>query len=150
MNTPGESPEALRILCESMIRRAPIDPWTVWVLNDFVKLDNDTVVPFTTDYMLDSFAAYLKQCQPVYGSMRNACLVGDGTHDQTSQRLKKIVIGVIGTHFHRSQWSNTILPAIYCACAQESIVSVRLTIQALIHALRTRHDMDLHDYIKGW
>ena len=61
MMAPGESPEELNILCESMIRKSGCSVEQVWVMNDFVEVETRTVVLFICDHLIDSFLDFVKQ-----------------------------------------------------------------------------------------
>ena len=117
---------------------------------DHVSVHGETIVPFTTDYMVNQFGAFAVKGHAVYKSSKCIYLLGDATHNETSQGLKKLMIGAAGTHFHRSQWSNTILSAFYCACSQETKKVVNNTLQALDLALHKRFGLRLVDLVAGW
>ena len=120
MMAPGESPEELRMLCQSMIRKSGCIVEQVWVMNDFVETEPGTAVPFTCDHLLDSFLDFVKKGRSHQQATKFLRLIGNATYDETSQGLKKLVLGVAGTHFQNGKWSNTILPIVFVALSQES------------------------------
>ena len=61
----------------------------LWVSWDHTKVDNDeTCVPFSCDYAIDSFVKLIDESIPIYGP-RCIILTGDAAHDETDQKLKK-------------------------------------------------------------
>ena len=75
--------------------------------------------------------------------------IGDATHDESSQGLKKLVLGVAGTHFHNGKWQNTIIPIMFVVISQESKDILKLAMDALVACLRTRLDIELGDFVLG-
>ena len=75
---------------------------------------------------------------------------GDATHDKSKQRLKKMVLGVGGSHFVKGQWRNTIIPIMYVVCAQESTKCLELGLAALDAVLESRFGFKLNDVVAEW
>ena len=84
-------------------------------MNDFVRVDGETVVPFTADYMINNFKEFVKKGDSLFPSAKSLRFIGDATHNETCQGLKKMVLGVAGTHCVDGKWRNTILPVMYVA-----------------------------------
>ena len=109
-----------------------------------------TIVPFTTDHLLASCARFVHASVSHHGRVRCINIIGDGTHNQTSQGLKNIVLGLLGTHFNEGAWFNSIIPGVYTACHQETIVSLRQSVAAFVHGMQHHHSIDLKLYIAAW
>ena len=114
----GESPAELELLCDSLIRKVGDKPEKAWVMRDFVETKNGTSVPFTTDYMLDSFFNFCEKRLFLAPTGHFFRFIGDATHDESSQGLKKLVLGVAGTRFHNGKWQNTIIPIMFVVISQ--------------------------------
>ena len=147
---PGESPEEFNLLCESIIRKRGCSPDTVWVMNDFVRVDGDTVVPFTTDHLINNFKEFVKKGDSLFPSAKHLRFIGDATHNQTSQGLKKMVLGVAGTHCVNGKWQNTVLPIMYVACSQESKAVLDIAMAALVALVKTHLVFNLVDKVAEW
>ena len=121
----------------------------VWVMNDFVKTKGQTVVPFTTDYMMDNFKNFVMKGNSLFADAKYLKFIGDATHNQTSQGLKKMALGVAGTHFVNGRWRNTVLPIMYVACSQESKEVLKIAMDALVAAVQARLGFNTIDKIIG-
>ena len=77
------------------------------------------------------------------------CFVGDATHDQTKQRLKKLMMGFGGSHLKDGVWSNTVLPAIFNVIHQETKKALRITLECLERALRERYGIELKKVVES-
>ena len=102
------------------MRKVGDAPEKAWVMRDFVETKNGTCVPFTTDYMLDSFSTFVRKGRSLHQQSNFLRFIGDATHDESSQGLKKLVLGVAGTHFHNGKWQNTVIPIMFVVISQES------------------------------
>ena len=150
MMSPGESPEDLKILCQSMIRKSGCSVEQVWVMNDYVGTEPGTAVLFTCDHLLGSFLDFVKKGRSHHQAAKFLRLIGDATHEKTSQGLKKFVLGVAGTHFHNGKWANTILPIMFVALSQESKPNLKRAIDALIACVQLRLDINFVDLVLEW
>ena len=147
----GESPAELRLLCESMIHVSGIAPCKPWTDPRFtVTSFTETVVPFTTDHMLAAAMTFMQKGMSTYQRPRFLRLVGDATHDQSRQRLKKMVIGLAGTHFYRGQWHNTILPLVYILCAQETKVALQLGLDFIEAVFANYYHANFLSFVERW
>ena len=98
------------------------------------------VVPFCCDYMVSSVVNFINAGVSLHNtqSVNVIRLVGDATHDESHQRLKKLRLSFAGHHFAHGQWSNTQIPVMECACNDESVDAIKLTLHALAHVLLVR------------
>ena len=150
-DAPGESPEELRILCESKVRRAHAPAHKVWVMLDHCCYLGETIIPFSTDHMISCLADFISKGSALNRDSRMVLrITGDATHDKSKQRLKKMVLGVGGTHFVKGQWRNTIIPIMYVVCAQESTKCLELGLAALDAVLESRFGFKLNDVVAEW
>ena len=74
-------------------------------------------------------------------------MVGDATHDETSQKLKELRLSLAGMHFSGGEWCTTQIPLVEVACNDESEDAVDLAVQAAKHILLTRHQIVLEDIL---
>ena len=90
MMAPGESPEELKLWCDSMIRKSGCNLEQVWVMNDFVEAENGTAVySFVITSLAVSWTLFVKKGRSHHQATQFLRLLGDATHDKTCQRLKK-------------------------------------------------------------
>ena len=78
-----------------MIRKPNPLPYDVWTIpSHSVVDDSTTIVLFSCDYMIESTARFINTGMSLQnsGSTKVARLVGDATHDETSQHLKRLRI----------------------------------------------------------
>ena len=103
------------MLCDSMIRKSGCSAEQGSVINDFVQVEHGMGVPFTCDQLLDCFLDFVKKGRSHHQATKLLRLTGDTTRDKTSLGLNKLLLGVVGTHFHIGKLSNTILPIMFVA-----------------------------------
>jgi hypothetical protein len=148
MNAPGESPEELLKLCDRKIRSRDIPEIQAWVARDKVEVIGETIVPYTNDFHLNQTCLFFARCVSHYGFTKCMWMIGDATHDETRQRLKKLTIGFAGCHFTKSEWSNTECPSIHAMLSQESFKGIMRTLEALAEALLNLHGSTLQDHVR--
>ena len=119
-------------------------------MNDFVRTHGETVVPFTTDYLIDNFKDFVKKGDSLFPGRNFLKFIGDATHDKTSQGLKKLVLGVACTHFSKGKLQNTVLPIMYAAISQESKSILKTATDALITCIQQRLGFNLADKVEEW
>ena len=77
-------------------------------------------------------------------------LVGDATHDETHQRLKKLRIGYAGCYFLKSEWQTAMLPSIEVLCHDGTQDAVDLALRAIAYVSQQRHKLDLAEHVLEW
>ena len=114
--------------------------------------DTATTLPHTCDYMIISVAKFINVgiSQANGQSTKVIRLAGDATYNESHQKLKKLRIGVLGTHFEDGEWRATFMPGIECLCHEENRLAVELTLLAFIHALQSAHGINLVDVVDHW
>ena len=140
VNAPGETLAELVQYRGSLIRSAGCNAWTMYSLLDFpVITQTATILPIMCDHMIDSLARFIKTgvANSNSGSLQVRRLVGDATHDETHQRLKKLRIGYAGCHFPKSEWQTTMVPSIEVLCHDETQDAVDLALRAISHVATT-------------
>ncbi len=82
---PVGSPDVLRVLITNMPWQEFLGPTDIWVDVDPSVTDSlKTVVPFTTNYLLQSGAEFMRKCD---AAGHPVCLTMDGTHDVCSRAV---------------------------------------------------------------
>ena len=66
MNALGELLTELELFCDSLIRKVCDKPEKACVVDDVVEAKNRTCVPFTTDYMFDSFVDFCEKANSLH------------------------------------------------------------------------------------
>ena len=64
-----------------------------------IRVEGELHIVFTCDHFMESFRAFLEKGRVHYERKRCIRIVGDATHNQTLQKLKKILIVVVGLHW---------------------------------------------------
>ncbi len=99
VDAPAESPAELLQFCKGMSERAQRELHDIWVAIKYVETKGRTCVPFTPDYFIEEAKSFILRAQSQSGRLKCLKLIGDATHDQTSQGLKKLQLGFGGCHF---------------------------------------------------
>ena len=79
-------------------------------MSDFCETTATTIVLFTMDYVLEQTRDFILRGWTELRKPQVLRLVGDDTHQQSDQDLKKTAIGFSGIHFDHGEWSTTFLP----------------------------------------
>lgn len=124
---------------------------SVWAARGFACFKGETFLPVSFDHLLTSIEAFYSRglSQSISGKILH--YVGDGTHDQTTQRLKKIVIGFAGTNFNSHDvWAHTIIPGVYVICSREAKKAIAVGLRTLEKCLHEKHGLVLRDIVLDW
>ena len=65
--------------------------------------------------MLFALRYFILRGVEMYGVERFLKFAGDATHGETTQRLRNMVIGFAGEHFHTCNWCTTVVPCVFVA-----------------------------------
>ena len=145
----GESPAELDLLCDEWMGTEDMPAWEPFVMRKGCDTSESTLMPYTADYLCTSLQGYILEGLSYYKRDRFLKVVGDYTHGETKQQLKKLKIGVAGTHFIRGNWRNTILPFVYAAANQEGTDPIRRTMDAIEELLLEVYAVDLKKHIEA-
>ncbi len=99
-NAPAESPVELREFCRQKNQIENLPPGSVWIDEPNVATENDTSIPFGSDFQFHVLRDFVIAGMKYFGRTRFLKLVVDATHDQTKQRLKLLKISVAGHIFN--------------------------------------------------
>ena len=125
-----------REYCEGLSDQAARALTDIWVNMHHVEVHGRTCVPFTSDFFIQEARDFILRAQTQSGRRRCLKIIGDATHDQSSQGLRKFQVGFAGCNFEDGQWRNTILPVVFGIIDEETIVNVRACIQMVVDAFR--------------
>ena len=104
----------------------------------------------TCDYFIRELRAFIVRCADIVDHRRCLHLIGDATHDESSQGLKKLLFGLAGFHFVDGQFRNALLPLVFAAIGQEKYETVKQSLLALFELVHRISGLWLPDYILHW
>ena len=100
LQNTGDSPEELGRLCQDWARGDDQVPWQPWVHIPKVRTHSgQTFVPYTTDYNVSSAFKCTEEGRSLFKRERFLVALGDYTHHETKDLLKKMMIALGGKHF---------------------------------------------------
>ena len=113
LGAPGETPTNRQSYCSTLVQHPDLEPWDPWIIHEQACYFGQTYVPLTSKYLVDSIFEFYTRGMSQTGAERCLYLLGDGTHNQSRQKLKKIVFGFAGTNFFNTGFGQTQL---FLAC----------------------------------
>jgi hypothetical protein len=137
---PGQSPAEMQALIATMGRSADQSASALWVpANHCLITDVETNIPFTSDYLLQSFVGFAAK------SEADPKFVIDFTHDQCKEGFKVGCISALGTHFdsNHGEWATTTLPLMYLLCNEETKLSNTILVDSAQAVLKELYDYDI-------
>ncbi len=145
---PGGSPDELRVLITNMQWQESLGPTDIWVDVDRSVTDSlKTVVPFTTKYLLQSGAEFIRKCE---AAGHPVCVTMDGTHDVCREQLKLLGLCLVGTSWDagHAEWCSTLMPLFFALSCRETKQSFSTLIEAAADARARLYDILLQAIVK--
>ena len=108
----------------------------VFVAEDFVSLDDQLTIPFSSKYLFDKGQAFIAK-------ERSVRLVMDFIYDACSQGYKLGCVALLGLHFVKGEWKSTVIPLMFCVANVESTASYMAMLASCIQYMSSFHGIDL-------
>jgi len=148
---PGDSPEELKLLLQGQLRPESPAPPHLWIDSTNVKVDTKvTIILLYCDMLLQNLNKFIMKGISTFPDKRFLKLVGDFTHQQTKGGLKKGVLGFAGVHYHKNQWTSTILPVMFTICHEETEEVLKTAVKSLKEVVKNMFDIELGTFVSDW
>ena len=76
--------------------------------------------------------------------------VGDFTHQQTNGGLNNGALGFAGVHYHKNQWTPTILPVMFTICHAETYDVLKTAAKSLRDVVKKMFGIELGTFVSDW